>query len=119
MIDNFTKAKRILRTSNSELHIIAVNGCCYGRDNHPDKGEYLKLCGQKFWTFISGNENLYTDIIEPLGHTAKTKNEEFLDQYSQIINRFTVEFGNKFCIDGKIQWEQLVQFNSSTKPSNT
>ena len=71
MVDNFKKAKRILRTSNAKMHIIAVNGCCYGRDNKPDKGEYQKLCGQKFWTFISGDDLLYTDIIEPLGHKAK------------------------------------------------
>jgi len=63
MKDNFKKAKRILRTSNSTMHIIAVNGCCYGRDNNPDKGEYQKLCGQKFWTFISGNDILFTDLI--------------------------------------------------------
>ncbi len=28
---------------------------------------------------------------------------------------FTLEFGNKFCVDGKIIWEKLVQFNSSIK----
>jgi len=113
MVDNFKKAKKILRTSNSKMHIIAVNGCCYGKDNKPDKGEYQKLCGQKFWMFISGNELLYTDIIEPLGHKAKEKNEKFLVRYSQILNKFTLEFGNKFCTDGKINWEKFVQFNSS------
>ncbi|GBE26604.1 modification methylase DpnIIB [bacterium BMS3Bbin03] len=46
----------------------------YGRDNKPDKGEYQKLCGQRFWTFLSGDDLLYTDIIEPLGHKAKEKN---------------------------------------------
>ena len=115
MMDNFKKAKRILRTSNSKIHIRAVNGCCYGKDDNPDKGEYQKLCGQKLWSFISGNENLYTDIIEPLGHKAKEKNEEFLVSYFQILNKFTLDFGNKFCIDGKINWEKLVQFNSSVK----
>lgn len=79
MVDNFKKAKRILRSSNSNMHIIAVNGCCYGRDNKPDKGDYQKLCGQNFWTFISGNDLLYTDIIEPLGHKAKERNEEFFE----------------------------------------
>ena len=50
------------------MHIVAVNGCCYGRDNKPDKGEYYKYCGQVFWEFISGDDELYRDIIEPLGH---------------------------------------------------
>jgi hypothetical protein len=118
MIDNFNKAKKILRTSNSKLHIIAVNGCCYGRDNKPDKGEYIKLCGQRFWEFISGNENLYTEIIEPLGHQAKERNKEFEEAYSRIINKFTLEFGSKFCVDGNIDWEKLVRFNSAQEDRN-
>jgi hypothetical protein len=35
---DFKTAKKTLRTSNSGLHIVAVNGCCYGRDNKPDIG---------------------------------------------------------------------------------
>ncbi len=112
MLDNFRKAKRILGTNTSKIHIVAVNGCCYGQDNKPEKGEYLKLCGQRFWEFISGNENLYIDIIEPLGHKAKEKNEEFIESYSQIINKFTSDFSAKFCDNGKINWAALVKFNS-------
>lgn len=113
MKDDFKKAKRVLRTSNSNLQIVAVNGCCYGRDNKPDKGDYYKYCGQKFWYFISGNENLYIEIIEPLGHRAKEKNEGFIEAYSKIINKFTLEFSQKFCMEGKIDWNGLVKFNSS------
>ena len=114
MRDNFIKAKRILRTSNSRIEVIAVNGCCYGKDNNPDKGDYFKLCGQRLWEFISGNGNLYPDIIEPLGYRAKEKNEEFFKQYAQIINMFTADFCDKFCINGDINWEALVRFNSSS-----
>jgi len=113
MRDNFKKAKRVLRTSNSKLQIIAVNGCCYGKDHKPDKGDYFKYCGQQFWELISGNENLYINIIEPLGHKAKQKTEEFVEYYSQIINKFTQEFSENFCDDGIINWEKLVEFNSS------
>ncbi len=113
MIDNFKKAKRILRTGNTKLHVVAVNGCCYGRNRIIDKGEYLKLCGQQFWSFISGDNNLYIDIIKPLGHRAKKKNEEFLESYIQVLNKFTFNFGSNFCVDGKIDWEKLVRFNSS------
>ncbi len=117
MISDFKTAKRTLRTSNSGLNIIAINGCCYGRDNNPDKGDYFKYCGQAFWEFISGNIDLYTEIIEPLGYKAKEKNDEFLKSYSQMINKFTREFGNDFCdSDGAINWEKLVVFNSSTVP---
>jgi len=115
MKKNFRKAKKILLTNSPRANITAVNGCCYGQDNRND-GEYLKLCGQKFWEFISGDQNLYTKIIEPLGHKAKEKNEEFLEKYAQIINKFTVEFAKDFCDDGKINWEKLVRFNSAIKP---
>ena len=115
--DNFKRAKRVLRTSNSNLQIVAINGCCYGRDNKPDKGDYFKYCGQKFWEFISGNANLYLEIIEPLGHKAKKRNEDFLEKYSQIVNKFTLEFSQVYCVDGKIDWNALVKFNSSiSKP---
>jgi len=120
MIADFKTAKRTLRTSNSQVNIIGVNGCCYGRDNNPDKGDYFKYCGQKFWDFLSGNVNLYTEIIEPLGHKAKERNDEFLRAYSQMINKFTIEFGKEFCDgDGTIDWKKLVEFNSSTSmPTN-
>lgn len=114
MKSDFITAKRTLRTSNSQLNVVSVNGCCYGREQNPDKGEYYKYCGQKFWQFISGNEDLYTDIIEPLGHRAKEKNDEYMKSYSQMINKFTKEFVNIFCKEnGDIDWEKLVRFNSS------
>jgi len=116
MIADFKSAKITLRTSNSKLNIVAVNGCCYGRDNKPDKGDYFKYCGQRFWEFISGDNNLYTNIIEPLGHNAKVRNEEFEKSYAQMINKFTKEFSNQFCDDnGNIDWEKLVQFNSAAQ----
>lgn len=120
MVADFKTAKKALRTSNSQLNIVAINGCCYGRDNQPDKGDYFKYCGQRFWEFISGNTNLFTEIIEPLGHIAKDKNDEFVKSYSQMINKFTKQFANEFCNDyGDIEWGKLVQFNSATNEPKT
>ena len=116
--DNFRKAKRILSTNTSSANVVAVNGCCYGRDRKPDKGDYLKLCGQKFWEFISADDNLYTDIIEPLGHRAKEKNEQFVREYDKVVNKFTAEFVGTFCdTDGNMLWEEIVKFNSADTTS--
>lgn len=113
MKDNFRQAKRVLRTSTSHSrNIIAVNGCCYGVDPHPDKADYFKYCGQEFWELVSGDENLYTEIIEPLGHKAKEKNDNFWSAYSAVINKFAKQFMETFCNDGKINWERVVRFNS-------
>lgn len=117
MITDFKTAKKTLRTSNSQLNISAVNGCCYGRDNNPDKGDYFKYCGQRFWEFVSGDKDLYTKIIEPLGNQAKERNDDFIQSYSQMINKFTKEFADTFCMDnGSIDWEKLVRFNSAIVP---
>ncbi|MCR5861019.1 cytosolic protein [Flavobacterium sp. J372] len=111
---DFITAKKTLRTSNSKLHVIAVNGCCYGRDNNSDKGDYFKYCGQKFWEFISGDSHLYTELIEPLGHQAKERNEDFLKSYSQMINKFVKEFINEYCDEaGAIKWDKIVEINSA------
>jgi hypothetical protein len=112
MKDNFKSAKNILQSENKEIKVIAINGCCYGIENNPDKGEYLKYCGEEFWEFISNNENLYIDIIEPLGYKAKEKNEAFLIAYAKVINKFTLNFMQEFCDDGLINWQKIVAFNS-------
>lgn len=117
MVADFKTAKKTLRTSNSQLNITAINGCCYGRDNRPDKGDYFKYCGQRFWEFVSGDRDLYTKIIEPLGHQAKERNDDFIISYSRMINKFTKEFADTFCTrNGSIDWEKLVRFNSATVP---
>jgi hypothetical protein len=118
MRSDFVSAIKSLRTSQSRINAIAVNGCCYGTDNNPNKGDYFKYCGQRFWKFISGNETLFSDLIEPLGHTAKEKNEEFQESYAKVINRLTLEFATGFCTgEGAIDWEKIIKFNSAGSES--
>ena len=111
---NFEYAKKILSAQTGKT-AVAINGCCFGKDNKPDKGGYLKLCGQRFWEFISGETNLYLSLVEPIGAKAKQRNEEFLESYAQIVNKLTLEFSQRFCDDGKINWAKLVEYNSSFK----
>ena len=116
MRSNFVSAKRTLKTSGSSINIVCINGCCYGRSTKIDKDDHQKLCGQKFWEFISGDENFYLDIVEPLGHKAKERNQEFANAYARRLNLFTREFGNNFCDEeGSIDWGKLVKFNSSAQ----
>lgn len=118
MKDDFERAKRILRTSGHMLdHIVAINGCCYGVDNNPDKGSYFKYCGQRFWELISGDSHLYTKIIEPLGHEAKEKNEAFDREYARVINNLLQGFVSKFCKNGEIDWTLLIEYNSGIRKS--
>lgn len=108
----FKKALQTVRQNNRAYRVSAVLGCCFGRDKRPDKGVYYKYCGQEFWNFLSGDDKLYLDIIEPLGHQAKEKNEEFAASYSKILNIAVADFMKDYCQEGVIDWEKLVKLNS-------
>lgn len=111
MREYFRQARRI-----SKRPLIAVNGCCYGRDARPNKGDFLKLCGQPFWELISGDATMYQKIVEPLGHRAKERNAAFETEYAKTVNRFTARFIDEFCTaEGAIDWEKLVAFNSGSR----
>ena len=117
MVDNFNSARKVLRTSGAKINVTTINGCCYGRtttrNNYKPNGDYYKYCGQVFWSFISGNNELYKEIVEPLGYIAKEKNEEYMKAYNQKINLFTKELANDFFKDnGEIDWNKLLEFNS-------
>ncbi|GAB1235234.1 PmeII family type II restriction endonuclease [Ferrigenium sp. UT5] len=122
MRDNFRKATIVLRQTGGVRNVVAVNGCCYGKETVEDKGDYLKICGERFWTLITNKPGLYLELIEPIGHKARERNEDFQIEYAKVINRFTKEFIEEFCAaDGQIEWEKIVRFNSSApqlkKPS--
>ena len=111
--EDFQKAIKVLRQSKRVPNVQAVLGICYGKTKPSFLRGYWKLVGQSFWFFISGNKDLYTDIIEPLGHKAKERNAEFGRKRDALANRLTMEFMAEFCNkDGSINWDRLVKFNS-------
>lgn len=117
MQSNFTKAKKTLRTSDGigKAEIIAIEGCCYGRDDAPEKGDYQKLCGQRFWSLVSGRDELYRELIEPLGASAIERNATLIELRAQKLNLYTKEFLDKFCDNGLINWDKLIRYNSGAK----
>lgn len=129
MLLHFKEATNILRQRYQGQKIVAVNGCMYGKDRSPLKTgkikstgkadeiiRYWKLCGQDFWYFISDNQNLYTDIIQPLGYRSKRRNGEFLEAYDNFVNNLVYEFLSKYRNpDGSVAWEQLTRFVSQSE----
>jgi len=107
----FKTALQTLRTSRSNAVALPVNGCCYGNRN-ADRGTYLIRSGQAFWELISGDDQLYIKIIEPLGHKAKEKNDEYAKEYAKIETGFTQQFITDYCKpDNSIDWEKIVELN--------
>jgi len=102
-----------VKQSKRGINVQPVLGICYGKTKTTYLRGYMKVVGQNFWYLISENQNLYTDIIEPVGFRAKEHNETFLVEKSKVTNRFTREFIERFCdSNGAISWIKLVEFNS-------
>lgn len=111
--ENFLKAKRIYHTSGNKGLCEAIEGCCYGKEANIQKESHIKLCGARFWEFISGSKSLYLDIIDPLGTDASEKNDSYKQEYDKMITRFTRAFISSYCDDdGNILWSKIVEINS-------
>lgn len=111
---DFKTASRVLSQSTHVSNVFCILGICYGKARTTIKrGIIRQICGQNFWYMISGDEDFYTEIIEPLGHKAKELNHEFLVKKAELINRFTKQFIGDFCDKrGRIMWDEVVKYNS-------
>lgn len=119
LVKSFQTATKILRTSGgaANMEIQCVEGCCYGVDDVPVKDTHHRLCGQRFWKFISGGDkDLYQELIEPLGHNAAERAKELQFEYDAKLNALTAAFVDRFCDVGVINWGRLIQFNSGSRP---
>lgn len=118
--ESFKNASKIVKQSRRSISVQPVLGICYGKVKTVDTGLFLKIVGQSFWHFISGDENLYIDLIEPIGYEAKKHNEVYLKERDNTYNRFIREFTIDFCkSSGEIDWAKLVQFTSCNLNPNS
>ena len=107
--DNFLTAVRVLKQNNAVGEIQPTLGICYGRFKTVNNGAFLHIGGQSFWALISGEPDLYMDIIEPIGYRAKEFNEDFNEKRMHALGRMVREFTERFCLpDGQIDWQKVV-----------
>ncbi|MDX2216052.1 MAG: PmeII family type II restriction endonuclease [Oculatellaceae cyanobacterium bins.114] len=107
----FKRAVKIIKQSSNSPPVQPVLGICYGKVRTTNNGLFIKIAGQSFWHFISGDARLYIDLIEPLGFEAKKHNEDYLKEKDNTYNRFVREFTVEFCQpSGEIDWSKLVEF---------
>src|SRR3990167_4979978 len=114
---NLRNAKKLLRAAGKK-DIVSVNGCMYGRDNVPHKVNknpdlsYYKICGQAFWELISGDDQLYKKIIQPLDKEAKKRDEVFKTLYVKKINEMTKDAVDRFYTKDNLDWEKIIDYVS-------
>jgi len=118
MKKNLKVAKKLLRAELDKRNIVSVNGCIYGRDNHPHKVSkdpdlsYYKICGQAFWELISGDDQLYKKIIQPLDKEAKKRDEVFKELYVKKINEMTKDVIDIFYTKDGLDWNKIIDYVS-------
>jgi len=119
MRKNFKSARKIIQIELGARSIIAVNGCMYGRDKNPHKVSrknpalsYHKICGQPFWELISGDDQLYKKIIQPLDKEAKKRDETFKKLYVRKINEMTKDIVNLFYTKDNLDWDKIIDYVS-------
>ena len=102
--------QKFQQRKGQRTQVDAILGICYGKTRTSRLRGYLKLVGQNFWTFISGNRDLYKEIIEPIDYRAKEHNEVYEKALSNLLNQLTFQFIQVFCEpDGAIDWPHLVE----------
>jgi hypothetical protein len=111
--ENFRRALRVIKQSRHAGTLQPTLGICYGNFRTTDNGLYIHIGGQSFWHLISGDKQLYIDLIEPLGEEAEKHNELFNIEKAAVYNRLIREFTIRYCdTSGNIDWQKLVQFVS-------
>jgi len=87
------------------------------RHTDPDK-RYYKYAGQAFWHFVSGDDDLYREIIAPIDKEARRKDETFKKAYAAKVNEMTQDFTNNFMTpDNQIDWFKLTDYVSKREHS--
>lgn len=115
---NLKIAKKFLRAELKKTNIVSVNGCMYGKDNRPHKVNkdpdlsHYKICGQAFWELISGDDQLYKKIIQPLDKEAKKRDSVFKELYIKKINEMTKDVIGLFYAKNTLDWDKIIDYVS-------
>lgn len=106
---DFQQAIRVARQGNPSLNIQAINGCCYGTVDK-DYGDYRKLCGQRFWELISGDDLLFSRLAAVIGQASANG---YRTQVAAAVDRITGELQTDWSEDGLINWNSVIALNSA------
>jgi hypothetical protein len=113
LVQNFNDSSRRIRQAAHGNNPQPVLGICYGKAKTVLVSDgYLKVVGQNFWALISGNTELYREIIDPIGYKAKEHNDAYNQEKAKVTNILTNQFSQRFCLNGTIDWQALIKANS-------
>ena len=111
---NFMAASKLAQQAKKRF--VPIIGYGYGKKKTSNRGLpkfYEELAGKNFWTELTGDEEFYIKLIRFMAELPEKYVADFDESYQKAANRLVKEFANEFCnVDGSIDWEKLVEFNS-------
>ncbi|HLI48517.1 MAG TPA: PmeII family type II restriction endonuclease [Chthonomonas sp.] len=120
MNDEFQELQNRLRQHLKNLgkQFEPILGCSYGqRVMEPTaKRRYRIVSGQAFWQEITGDPDFYLKLMRLMRDYPDKQRERYQQEWANAVNRFTRDLLNDFAdADGTLNWEKIVQFNSSAE----
>lgn len=108
--NKFERAKKVIRATDKR-ELVSVMGICYGRKRVTDGLKYadVEIQGQAFWYFLTGDPDLYKDLISIMEKVSRKFYHRFSSRKEKAIIRLLPEFHSRYCCeDGSVNWEILV-----------
>ncbi len=95
-----------------------IIGYGYGRKKASANGKTVeRIAGARFWELLSGEADFYLRIARAMEPFADTHYVHFKQALEIKHNALVAEFSREFvATDGRIDWDHVVQFNSSAEP---
>jgi hypothetical protein len=114
LVKDLNTAIRVLKQNPRTKEVTCILGVCYGKARRTLKrGIINQICGQDFWTYLSGRKEFYKLIVEPLAFRASQLNAEFDKNKAQLVDNFVSEFTRDYCDEkGNILWDRIIELNS-------
>lgn len=100
-----------------------ILGHAYGRQRpKPAKSKvnFRDLSGQAFWEELTGDPDFSLKLIRFMETDVISRHrQEYKEAWLEARNKYLREFMIDFCDkEGRVQWEKLAKFNSSSKPED-
>jgi len=104
---------------------VALYGMCYGHKKQvssivkkyvSEEGGINWITGKEFWEFITNDPQAIFEIYELAAQAGSSfKDKTGLSLYEVLENKIAIlarEFEEKYCADGKIMWQKILEDNS-------
>lgn len=111
--DEFETLRRRLIKLRKQFDPVLGHG--YGRKQSPStpKKLFRDSSGQQFWEELTGDSDFYLKLVRFMEKSAvEAHRPEYQAAYKQARAIYLQEFLSDFCVNGLVDWEKLVQFNS-------